>query len=39
MLITPDGHDPDEHNDFISVEKTVDDRQTELLKWMNDHEA
>ncbi len=25
MLVTPDGHDPDEHTDFISVEKTVDD--------------
>ena len=25
MLVTPDGHDPAEHNDFISVEKTVDD--------------
>ncbi len=25
MLVTPDGHDPEEHTDFISVEKTVDD--------------
>ena len=25
LLVTPDGHDPEEHNDFISVEKTVDD--------------
>jgi hypothetical protein len=24
MLLTPDGHDPKEHNDFISVERTVD---------------
>ncbi len=23
ILVTPDGHDPDEHNDFISVEKTA----------------
>ena len=25
MLVTPDGHDPEESTDFISVEKTVDD--------------
>ena len=25
MLVTPDGHDPEEHSDFISVEKTVND--------------
>ena len=25
MLVTPDGHDPEEHTDFISVEKTVED--------------
>ena len=25
MLVTPDGHDPEEPGDFISVEKTVDD--------------
>lgn len=25
MLVTPDGHDPEEDTDFISVEKTVDD--------------
>ena len=25
MLVTPDGHDPSEPGDFISVEKTVDD--------------
>ena len=33
MLITPDGHDPDEHNDFISVEKTVDD----TVRWLKEH--
>ncbi len=32
MLVTPDGHDPEEHNDFISVEKTVDD----AAKWLKD---
>ena len=25
ILVTPDGHDPEEQSDFISVEKTVDD--------------
>lgn len=25
MLVTPDGHDPEDPGDFISVEKTVDD--------------
>ena len=25
LLVTPDGHDPEEGTDFISVEKTVDD--------------
>ena len=29
MLVTPDGHDPEEHNDFVSVEKTVDD----IIMW------
>jgi len=33
MLVTPDGHDPEEHNDFISVEKTVDD----TAKWLKEH--
>ena len=33
MLVTPDGHDPEEHNDFISVEKTVDD----TVRWLRDH--
>ena len=30
MLVTPDGHDPEEHSDFISVEKTVFD----TLRWL-----
>lgn len=33
MLVTPDGHDPEEHNDFISVEKTVDD----TVEWLEKH--
>lgn len=33
MLVTPDGHDPEEHNDFISVEKTVDDAS----RWLKEH--
>jgi len=33
ILITPDGHDPQEHNDFISVEKTVDD----TVIWLREH--
>ncbi len=33
MLVTPDGHDPEEHNDFISVEKTVDD----TVRWLREH--
>ena len=33
MLVTPDGHDPEEHNDFISVEKTVDD----TVRWLKEH--
>ncbi len=33
MLVTPDGHDPDEHTDFISVEKTVDD----AALWLRSH--
>lgn len=32
MLVTPDGHDPEEHNDFISVEKTVDD----TARWLKE---
>ena len=34
MLVTPDGHDPEEHNDFISVERTVD----QTVQWMRAHE-
>lgn len=30
MLVTPDGHDPEEQSDFISVEKTVDD----TVQWL-----
>ena len=33
MLVTPDGHDPEEQNDFISVEKTVDD----TVRWLKEH--
>ena len=33
LLVTPDGHDPEEHNDFISVEKTVDD----TARWLREH--
>ena len=33
MLVTPDGHVPEEHNDFISVEKTVDD----TVRWLKEH--
>ena len=33
MLVTPDGHDPEEHTDFISVEKTVDD----TAAWLSLH--
>ena len=33
MLVTPDGHDPEEHTDFISVEKTVDD----AALWLREH--
>lgn len=33
MLLTPDGHDPEEHNDFISVERTVD----QAVSWLNAH--
>ena len=32
MLVTPDGHDPEEHSDFISVEKTVDD----TARWLKE---
>ena len=31
MLVTPDGHVPEEHTDFISVEKTVDD----TVSWLH----
>ena len=33
LLVTPDGHDPEEHTDFISVEKTVDD----TVRWLKAH--
>ena len=33
MLVTPDGHEPEEHKDFISVEKTVDD----TALWLKNH--
>ena len=33
LLVTPDGHDPEEHTDFISVEKTVDD----TVCWLKEH--
>ena len=33
MLVTPDGHDPNEQTDFISVEKTVDD----TARWLKAH--
>lgn len=33
LLVTPDGHDPAEHTDFISVEKTVDD----VAAWLKAH--
>ena len=33
LLVTPDGHDPDEHTEFISVEKTVDD----AALWLRAH--
>ena len=33
MLVTPDGHDPEEQNDFLSVEKTVDDTG----RWLKEH--
>ena len=32
MLVVPDGQDPKEHTDFISVEKTVDD----VIAWLKD---
>lgn len=31
ILVTPDGHDPEEHNDFISVERTVD----QAVAWLH----
>ena len=37
MLVTPDGHDPEEHNDFVSVEKTVDDTVQWLRERAIDH--
>lgn len=33
ILVTPDGHDPENHTDFISVEKTVDD----TVLWLKEH--
>ncbi|MBR0135137.1 MAG: alpha/beta hydrolase [Clostridia bacterium] len=33
LLVTPDGHDPEEGTDFISVEKTVDD----TADWLREH--
>lgn len=33
LLVTPDGHDPQERTDFISVEKTVDD----VVAWLHSH--
>ncbi len=33
LLVIPDGQDPEEHTDFISVEKTVDDTST----WLKEH--
>lgn len=33
LLVTPDGHDPEEGTDFISVEKTVD----ETVCWLKEH--
>ncbi len=33
LLVTPDGHDPEEHTDFISVEKTADDTE----RWLKEH--
>ena len=32
MLVTPDGHDPEESTDFVSVEKTVDD----TARWLKE---
>ena len=31
LLVTPDGHDPEEHTDFISVEQTVED----TARWLH----
>lgn len=33
LLVTPDGHDPEEGTAFISVEKTVDD----TVRWLKTH--
>lgn len=33
LLVVPDGQDPEEHTDFISVEKTVDD----TAAWLKEH--
>lgn len=34
MLVTPDGHDPEDPGDFISVERTVD----QAIQWLQDHD-
>ncbi len=33
LLVTPDGHDPSEKNDFISIERTVD----QTAAWLHRH--
>ena len=33
ILVTPDGHDPENHTDFISIENTVDD----TVLWLKEH--
>lgn len=37
MLVTPDGHDPEDPGDFLSVEKTVDDTARWLRERGIDH--
>lgn len=37
ILVTPNGHDLDNHNDFISVKKTVDDTALWLKQHNIDH--
>ena len=37
LLVVPDGQDPEEHTDFISVEKTVDDVAIWLKAYGIDH--